>query len=248
MRVVQPREKEGETPMKHEVVPRDEWLKARKALLKEEKEFTRLRDEMTRRIRALPWVRLDKTYWFDGPRGRESLGDLFGGCSQLLVYHFMLGPDWDEGCKSCSFWADNFQGIPIHLAHRDVSFVVISRAPFEKIEEFRKRMGWSFKWVSSFGSDFNFDFNVSFTPEEIEAGKANFNYRLTSEVSDEMPGVSVFFKDGEAIFHTYSTFGRGIDMLNGAYHYLDLVPKGRDEGDLEYTMEWLRHHDRYEAG
>jgi predicted dithiol-disulfide oxidoreductase (DUF899 family) len=230
--------------MKNKVVTREEWVKVRVALLRKEKDFTRLRDRMTQQIRELPWVKVEKQYWFEGSQGRESLGDLFGKCSQLLVYHFMLGPEWDQGCKSCSFWADNFQAIPIHLAHRDVSFVSISRAPFAKIEQFRKRLGWSFKWVSSFGSDFNFDFNVSFKPEEIEAGKAIYNYAPTSEVADEMPGVSVFFKERDNIFHTYSTFARGLDLLNGAYNYLDLVPKGRDE-EPESTMSWLRHHDRY---
>lgn len=233
--------------MKNKVVTREEWLKARIALLRREKDFTRLRDQMTQQIRELPWVKVEKQYWFEGSHGRESLGDLFGTCSQLLVYHFMLGPDWDQGCKSCSFWADNFQAIPIHLAHRDVSFVAISRAPFAKIEQFKKRMGWGFKWVSSFGSEFNFDFNVSFTPEDIAAGKAIYNYAPTKEAEDEMPGVSVFFKEGQQIFHTYSTYARGIDLLNGAYNYLDLVPKGRDEDPASFTMSWLRHHDRYDT-
>ena len=232
--------------MTHAQVSREEWLKARTALLQKERAFTRLRDALTRQIRELPWVRVDKPYWFEGPDGRESLGDLFGRHHQLLVYHFMLGPDWEQGCKSCSFWADNFQGIPIHLAHRDVSFVTISRAPLHTIKRFRQRMGWTFKWVSSFGSDFNFDFHVSFTEDEIAAGKAFYNYRATGEVADEMPGVSAFYKDGTEIFHTYSTYARGLDLLNGAYNYLDLVPKGRDERP-ESTMEWLRHHDRYET-
>lgn len=232
--------------MKNQIVLREAWQEARIALLKKEKEFTQLRDQLTQQIRALPWVKLEKPYWFEGPDGRESLAGLFGRCSQLLVYHFMLGPDWDQGCKSCSFWADNFHSIPIHLAHRDVSFVTISQAPFAKIEQFRKRMGWDFKWVSSFGSDFNFDFNVSFHEDDIKAGKAMYNYVPTSEVLDEMPGVSVFFKEATKIFHAYSTFARGLDLLNGAYNFLDLVPKGRDE-DPESTMSWLRHHDRYES-
>ena len=232
--------------MNHPRVSREEWLKARIALLQKEKAFTRLRDELTRQIRELPWVRVEKPYYFDGPDGRESLGDLFGPNRQLLVYHFMLGPDWEQGCKSCSFWADNYQGIPIHLAHRDVSFVTVSRAPFQKIEQFQQRMGWRFKWVSSFETDFNFDFCVSFTENEIAAKTAFYNYTPTGEVADEMPGVSVFYKDGSEIFHTYSTFARGLDLLNGAYNYLDLVPKGRDER-AESTMEWLRHHDRYET-
>jgi predicted dithiol-disulfide oxidoreductase (DUF899 family) len=242
----QPAKRKG-CKVKHKVVSREEWLEDRKALLAEEKEFTRLRDAMTRKVRELPWVTLEKKYWFEGPKGKESLEDLFGGRSQLIVYHFMMGPDWEEGCKSCSFWADNFDGIPIHLAHRDVSFAAVSRAPFDAIERFRKRMGWSFYWVSSLGSDFNFDFGVSFSPGDIEAGKAIYNYRPTSDIEEEMPGVSVFYKDTGAVYHTYSAYSRGIDFLNGAYNYLDLVPKGRDEDELEYTMSWLRHHDRYES-
>jgi predicted dithiol-disulfide oxidoreductase (DUF899 family) len=231
--------------MKHPVVSREEWVTKRVALLEKEKELTKSRDALTREIRELPWVEVAKEYDFEGPDGRETLRDLFSDRSQLLVYHFMLGPDWDEGCPSCSFWADNFQGIPVHLAHRDVSFVAVSRAPFDRIEEFRKRMGWSFKWVSSYGSDFNFDYGVSFTEKEIEAGEAVYNYRATSNVIEEMPGLSVFYRDGDRVFHTYSAYSRGLDVVNGAYQYLDLVPKGRDEGSLDYTMEWLRHHDRY---
>ena len=232
--------------MNNKVVTRDEWVRQRKELLQREKEFTRVRDQMTTQIRELPWVRVEKTYWFEGPSGKESLEDLFGRNSQLAIYHFMFGPDWKQGCKSCSFWADNFQGIPIHLAHRDVSFVVISRAPLKKIEQFRNRMAWNFKWVSSFESDFNFDFGVSFTAPEREAGQAFYNYAYHSDVADEMPGASFFYKDARGIFHTYSTFARGLDLLNGAYNWLDLAPKGRDESNSDHTMDWVRHHDRYE--
>lgn len=230
--------------MKNKIVSQKDWIKARKLLLKKEKEFTKLRDNFTAKIRQLPWVKVEKEYWFQGPNGRESLKDLFGTQSQLIVYHFMLGPDWEQGCKNCSFWADNFQGIPVHLAHRDVSFVAISRAPFEKIENFRKRMGWNFKWVSSYGSDFNYDFNVAFTEDEIEAGKAFYNFSPTSDVADEMHGISVFYKDKKSIYRTYSTYSRGLDIFNGAYNFLDIAPKGRDEKKSHPTA-WLRHHDRY---
>jgi len=195
---------------------------------------------------AMPWERVEKSYQFERSNGSLSLADLFDGRSQLIVYHFMFGPDWEEGCKSCSFWADNFNGIPIHLNHRDVTFTAISRAPFAKIDAYKKRMGWSFPWVSSYGSDFNFDYHVSFTPEQITEGKAYYNYAVRPiDVSDEQ-GVSVFYKNEEGeVFHTYSCHGRGIDMLNGAYQYLDLVPKGRDEHGLEFSMEWVRRHDQY---
>ncbi len=231
----------------HPIVSRDEWLRARFELLAKEKEFTRLRDELSRQRRALPWVRVDKPYVFEGPAGRETLAQLFGPRSQLLVYHFMFGPDWDAGCKSCSFWAYNFDGIPIHLAHRDVTMVAISRAPFEKLEAFRRRMGWRFKWLSSFGSDFNLDHGVSFTPESLQGEGAVYNYTKRNAEMAELPGVSVFAKDPSgAVFHTYSTYARGLDVLNGAYNYLDLVPKGRDEDALDFTQSWVRHHDAYE--
>jgi predicted dithiol-disulfide oxidoreductase (DUF899 family) len=228
----------------HSVVSRDEWLAARKRHLAKEKEFTRLRDELSRQRRELPWVRVQKQYLFDAPGGKQTLSDLFGGSSQLIVYHFMFGPDWGEGCKSCSFWADNFNGIIVHLKHRDVAMVAVSKAPLDKLEGFRKRMGWGFKWVSSYGNEFNEEFHVSFTPEEMSKGEVYYNYGLQRFPSEEAPGISVFCKDetGE-IYHTYSCYARGLDMLNGAYHYLDLVPKGRDEqGNI---MAWLRLHDRY---
>jgi predicted dithiol-disulfide oxidoreductase (DUF899 family) len=231
--------------MRNRVVSREEWLRARLELLAAEKEFTRQRDALTRRRMALPWERVEKSYRFEGPNGALSLADLFDGRSQLIVYHFMFGPDWEEGCKSCSFWADNFDGIPIHLNHRDVTFTAVSRAPLAKINAYKKRMGWSFPWVSSYGSDFSYDFHVSFTEEQLAAGKVDYNYGLV-EGYEELPGLSVFSKDerGE-VFHTYSCYARGIDMVNGAYQFLDLVPKGRDEDDLEFSMEWVRRHDQY---
>jgi len=231
--------------IKHQkVVSEAKWLKARRELLAKEKEFTRLRDKMTAQIRALPWRKIEKEYFFHGPKGKESLVDLFEGKTQLSVYHFMLGPDWDQGCKSCSFFADNFQGIPIHLAHRDVAFVVVSRAPLSKIEHFKKRMGWTFKWVSSFESDFNFDFCVSFREEDERSGHVVYNFAEGSYINDEMPGASFFYRRDKDVFHTYSTYARGLDILNCAYNWLDLVPKGRDENP-ESTMDWVRHHDRY---
>lgn len=231
----------------HEIVSPDEWLVARKELLAREKEFTRVRDRLSKQRRELPWVRVDKNYLFDGTGGKESLGDLFAGRSQLIVYHFMYGPDWEEGCPSCSFWADNYNGIVVHLNHRDISLVAVSKAPLEKLTRYRNRMGWSFKWVSSLDNDFNRDFHVSYTPAEIERGEVYYNYGPSRFPSTEAPGVSVFFKNPEnEIFHTYSCYARGLDMLNGAYHLMDLVPKGRDEADLPYTMAWLRRHDSYE--
>jgi len=231
----------------HKVVSSEEWTAARKALLASEKEFTRRRDELTRQRRELPWERVDKEYVFEAPNGKVTLGDLFGQLSQLVVYHFMFSPEWDEGCPHCSFWADNFNGIDVHLRHRDVSFVAISRAPLAKIEAFKKRMGWGFMWVSSGGSDFNYDYQVSFTPEQLSSGAAFFNYAHTNPGFEDREAASVFYKDNRGdIYHTYSTYARGIDMLNGAYHYLDLVPKGRDEDTLEFTQAWVQHHDRYD--
>jgi len=232
----------------HKIVSRDEWLTARKAHLAEEKAFTRARDALSRHRRELPWVKVDKSYLFEGPNGKETLADLFGAKSQLIVYHFMLGPDWEEGCPSCSLLADHFDGIVIHLAQRDVAFVVVSRAPLARIETFKKRMGWHFKWVSSFGNDFNYDYHVSASPDEKATGKVSYNYEVTEFPSEERPGASVFFKDAAGdIFHTYSTYGRGLDMLIGAYNFLDLAPKGRDEEGLPWGMAWVRHHDRYEG-
>ncbi len=231
----------------HRVVSREEWVAARREHLKREKEYTRLRDQLSRERRELPWVKVDKAYVFDGPAGRESLADLFQSRRQLVVQHFMFDPSWDEGCKSCSFWVDNFDGIVTHLNHRDVTFVLVSRAPLATLEAFRARMGWRVKWVSSFHNDFNRDYHVSFTPEELEAKQTYYNYAARPFPVAEAPGVSVFYRDDDgAIYHTYSCYARGLDMLNGAYHLLDLVPKGRDEAGLNYSMEWLRHHDRYE--
>jgi len=232
---------------KHRVVSHKAWIGARRKFLAKEKKFTRLRDELARQRRALPWETVDKQYVFDGPKGRETLPELFDGRSQLVVYHFMFAPDWDEGCKHCSFWADNFNGLGIHLNHRDVSLVAISRAPLEKLEAFKRRMGWSFKWVSSGGNDFNYDYQASFTPQEIESAAAFYNFSKSDVGVTDREGVSVFYRDPSgAVFHTYSSYARGIDLLNTAYHYLDLVPKGRDEDDLEFTQSWVRHHDRYE--
>jgi predicted dithiol-disulfide oxidoreductase (DUF899 family) len=232
----------------HKVVSRDQWLVARKAYLAEEKAFSKARDALSKKRRELPWEKVEKNYLFDGPNGKVTLADLFGGRSQLIVYHFMLGPDWEAGCPSCSLLADHFDGAVIHLAQRDVTFLVVSRAPLPQIEKFKARMGWRFKWLSSFGNDFNFDYQVSATPEEKASGKAMYNYELTTFPSDERPGASVFCKNesGE-IFHTYSSYGRGLDILIGAYNLLDLAPKGRDEDGLKWSMAWVRHHDRYEG-
>ena len=229
----------------HPIVSREEWVKARKELLKKEKEFTRLRDRLSQQRRDLPWAKVEKEYIFDSPKGKETLADLFEERSQLVVYHFMFAPDWDEGCPHCSFWADNFNGIGVHLNHRDVTMVAISRAPLAKLEAFKKRMGWSFKWVSSGNSDFNYDYHVSFTSEDLKK-EVYYNYdRFKTDMSDR-EGASVFYRDEHGnVFHTYSSYSRGIDMLNTAYHYLDLVPKGRDEAELEFTQAWVRRHDEY---
>lgn len=227
---------------------REDWLKARLALLEAEKDLTQRSDALAEKRRALPRVRIDKPYVFDTAEGRRSLAELFGGRSQLLVQHFMLAPGWEQGCPSCSFMADHTDGMALHLAHRDVSFVAVSRAPLAEIERFRRRMGWQFDWVSSYGSDFNVDFGVSFTPEQIAAGTATYNFGRLPFAVEELPGISVFAR-GEAgeVFHTYSTYGRGVELMMGTYRMLDLVPKGRDERDVEYKMEWVRHHDRYES-
>ncbi|MCQ4630889.1 DUF899 domain-containing protein [Shinella sp. CPCC 100929] len=232
--------------MRNQVVSHEDWLAARLELLAAEKEFSRQREALTRRRMAMPWERVEKPYRFEGPKGVATLEDLFGGRSQLLVYHFMLGPDWQEGCKHCSFWADNFDGIPVHLAQRDVTFTAISRAPLPQIEAYRQRMGWHFPWVSSGASDFNFDYQASATPEELAAGRAVYNFAIRPVTVSEMVGVSVFYRSGPGeVYHTYSCYARGVEMLNGAYHYLDLVPKGRDEGGLRYPMEWVKRHDEY---
>jgi predicted dithiol-disulfide oxidoreductase (DUF899 family) len=228
------------------IVPPAEWLAARKELLKKEKEFTRRRDELSRQRRELPWEKIEKQYVFDGPNGKETLADLFGGKSQLIIYHFMFGPDWKEGCPSCSLLADHFDGSLPHLAARDVRFAVVSRAPLAQIEAFKKRMGWRFKWLSSFGTDFNRDFHVSFTKDELAKGEMIYNYTTQKFPSEEGPGASVFYKDAAGnIFHTYSAFARGLDMMIGAYNWLDLVPRGRDEEGLAFSMAWVRHHDKY---
>ena len=228
----------------HPVVSREEWVAARTAFLAREKEFNRRRDELSRERRALPWVKVDMPYVFDGPGGKETLAQLFGSRSQLVVYHFMFSPEWEEGCKHCSFWADHFDAIGVHLNHRDTTLVAVSRAPLAKIERFKQRMGWRFKWVSSANNTFNYDYQVSFTPEQRQSGTAVYNYApLDMDIADR-EGASVFFKDqAGAVFHTYSTYARGIDMLNTTYHYLDLVPMGRDEGDAPQT--WVEYHDRY---
>jgi predicted dithiol-disulfide oxidoreductase (DUF899 family) len=232
--------------MQHQVVSQEEWLAARKQLLSREKEFTQLRDQLSAERRELPWVKVDKQYVFDGPNGKETLADLFNGRSQLIIYHFMFGPGWEQGCPSCSFVSDHIDGANWHLPQRDVTLLAVSRAPLPAIEAFRQRMGWGFKWVSSYGNDFNHDYHVSFTPDEMARGEVYYNYGMEQFPSEEAPGVSVFYKDPSgAIFHTYSAYARGLDMLIGAYNYLDLAPKGRDEADLPWTMAWVRHHDRY---
>jgi predicted dithiol-disulfide oxidoreductase (DUF899 family) len=233
----------------HEVVSPSEWIASRKELLRKEKEFTRLRDELSRQRRELPWEQVEKEYVFDGPNGKVTLAELFGGRSQLIVYHFMLGPGWEAGCPSCSYLADHFDGSLVHLANRDVTLAAISRAPITQIEAFKKRMAWKFNWVSSFENDFNRDYHVSFTKEEMAKGKVEYNYETMEFPSEEAPGASVFYKNeaGE-IFHTYSTYARGLDILVGAYNFLDLAPKGRDEDGLAFTMAWVRHHDRYAEG
>lgn len=235
----------------HEIVSPEYWLEQRRKLLVREKEFTRARDKLARAQRALPWERVEKDYTFETTDGPAHLAGLFGGASQLIVYHFMFGPDWEQPCRSCSFLADNFNGISPHLRARDVSLVAVSRAPIERIEEQRKRLGWSFPWASSLDCDFNRDFNVSFSDDDRspEDGSVFYNYDQTQFPVDEAPGISVFYKDeaGE-IFHTYSTFARGLEPVIGAYHFLDLVPKGRDEDGLDFSMAWLRHNDDYGNG
>jgi predicted dithiol-disulfide oxidoreductase (DUF899 family) len=231
------------------IASREEWLRLRTLHLAREKAHTRERDELARQRRELPWVKVDKNYLFDTPAGTRTLAELFDGRSQLVVYHFMFGPEWAEGCPSCSFVCDHLDGALPHLTARDVTLVAVSRAPMAKIAAFKQRMGWKFNWVSSHGGEFNFDFNVSFTPEEKAAGPVYYNYKTQDFPSDEGPGASVFYKDpatGE-IFHTYSTYGRGLEPLVTTYLILDLVPKGRDEDNLAFSMAWVRHHDRYEA-
>ena len=228
----------------HEVVSHADWLAARKELLAKEKAFTKLRDELTRERLALPWEEVTKPYTFEGPKGKESLGDLFEGRSQLVIYQFMYDPEWKAGCPICSFWADNFDGIIRHLNHRDVTMIAVSRAPFAKLESYRKRMGWTFKWVSSGGSEFNFDNQASFTPLQVQQKTAFYNFVTQDPGETEREGVSVFYREADGkIFHTYSAYARGIDMVNTAYNYLDLVPKGRDEGGK--GPYWVKRHDEY---
>jgi predicted dithiol-disulfide oxidoreductase (DUF899 family) len=230
------------------VVTREEWVEKRKELLAKEKELTRQKDQLTQERQDLPWVKIDKDYVFEGPKGKESLSDLFGGKSQLIVYHFMFQPDWTEGCKSCSLLADHYQPAILHLQHRDTNMVTISRAAIERIETFRKRMGWTFKWVSSLDCNFNWDFNVSFPGDVSDQKEVYYNYQVApSFPSTEGPGISVFYKDKDgSIFHTYSVFARGLEQFLGVYSLLDVVPKGRDEAGLVYGMEWVRHHDKYD--
>jgi len=230
----------------HKIVSREEWLAARKAHLAHEKELTRARDRLSAERRELPWVRIEKAYVFGGLHGEETLGDLFNGRSQLIVNHFMLGPGWEQGCVGCSFGADNIHGALVHLMQRDVAYVAVSRAPFPEIEAYRKRMGWDFKWVSSNGSDFNYDFGVSFRPEDLAAGRIVYNYETIESAMDELPGHSVFARDGDGnIFHTYSSYGRGTEDNLVAYRLLDITPKGRDEGSGGNLTEWVKRHDEY---
>jgi predicted dithiol-disulfide oxidoreductase (DUF899 family) len=230
----------------HKIVPENEWIEARKALLKKERELTILRDQLNQQRRELPWKEVNKEYVFEGPNGKQTLTELFDGRSQLIVYHFMFDPSWEAACLHCSFWADNFNGIIVHLNQRDVTMIAVSRAPYSKLAVYEKRMGWDFKWVSSYDTDFNFDYHVSFTPEELGRKDAFYNYNLQDTHSSEREGVSVFHKDpANRVYHTYSAYARGIDMLNVAYHYLDLVPKERDEAGHEFPQFWVRRHDEY---
>ncbi len=231
------------------VVSHEEWIAARKEFLKKEKEFTRQLDEISRLRRALPWEKVEKNYEFETPSGKVTLSDLFGGRSQLVIYHFMLGPGWKEGCPSCSYLADHFDGTTIHLANRDVTLAVVSHAPIAEIEAFKKRMGWKFRWVSSSASDFNYDYQVSLKSEDAGRKQVYYNYEMTEFPSEERPGLSVFAKDENGtIFHTYSAYARGLDIFVGTYNFLDHVPKGRDEAGLKHTMAWVRHHDKYGEG
>jgi predicted dithiol-disulfide oxidoreductase (DUF899 family) len=232
----------------HKVVSHQAWLTARKALLAKEKKFSKLRDALAQQRRNLPWEKVEQEYVFDGPDGKETLADLFAGKSQLLVYHFMFGPGWGEGCAHCSFWADHYDSVNLHLGQRDTTLVVVSRAPWKEIKPFKKRMGWQFKWVSSGKSDFNFDHNVSFTPEQLESGKMTYNYGRHDLEVEEREGVSAFYRDTKGdVYHTYSTYARGIDLLNTTYNFLDLTAKGRDE-EPGNTQNWVRFHDEYCGG
>jgi predicted dithiol-disulfide oxidoreductase (DUF899 family) len=228
------------------IAPPDAWLAARRELLREEKELTRQRDRLAARRRALPWVKVEKNYTFESPHGRVTLADLFAGCSQLVVYHFMFGPGWEEGCKSCSYVSDHLAPAVVHLRAKDVAFAAISHAPLAELTPFHQRMGWDFPWVSSHGGEFNFDYRVSFTPAEMAGGKVNYNFGLMEFPCEEAPGLSVFVRGADgSVYHTYSTYSRGLDSLIGTYTVLDLVPKGRNE-DPDAPMNWVRYHDRYE--
>jgi predicted dithiol-disulfide oxidoreductase (DUF899 family) len=231
----------------HKVVSEKQWLAARQAFLVKEKKFSRSLDELNRQRRQLPWVKVDKAYVFTGPKGKETLADLFDGRSQLIVYHFMFGPGWGDGCPHCSFWADHYDGATLHLPQRDTSLVVISRAPWKEIQPFKKRMGWKFKWMSSFETSFNFDYHVAFTPEEMKSGRVFYNYAYNEPIADEREGVSAFYRDKNGdIYHTYSAQARGIDMLNTTYHFLDLTAKGRNENP-DSSQDWVRYHDQYKS-
>jgi len=236
--------------MQHRIVSREEWIIARKALLAKEKALTHERDRLNAERRELPWVRVEKTYAFDGPNGRETLGDLFAGRSQLIVKHFMLAPGQKDPCVGCSFESDHIDGALVHLEHHDVSLVAVARAPYAEIAAVKARMGWCFKWVSSYGSDFNYDFNASFTPEQIAKGEAFYNYQMITPPLEDLSGRSVFYRDETGqIFHTYSSWARGGDLLLGTYNLLDLTPKGRNETGPNHNLtDWVRHHDRYGAG
>lgn len=230
----------------HPIVSRAEWLAARKQLLTQEKQLSHDRDRLAEQRRNLPWVQVTERYELEGPDGKTTLAELFDGRSQLVIYHFMFGPDWKAGCKSCSFWADGFDGIAEHLKHRDVSFAAISRGPLAALSAFAARLGWRFRWYSSENTTFNHDYNVSFTEQELATGDATYNFGTETPRGTESPGISVFYKDpAGTIFHTYSCYSRGLDMMNLAYQFLDLVPKGRDEAGLSFPMAWVRHRDSY---
>jgi len=231
--------------IEHQIVSHDDWITARERFLAKEKEFTHLRAQLSQERRELPWELVQKEYVFEGEHGKETLASLFDGRSQLIVYHFMYEPDWDIGCRGCSFWADNFNGIIPHLNQRDVSLVAASRAPLQKLQAQARQFDWTFKWVSCVGNDFNLDFNVWFAPETLERNEAVYNYGSEKVTAPSKPGISAFFKDDGHVFHTYSTYGRGLDMLNTAYHYLDIAPKGRDEAGLSFPMAWVKHRIAY---
>jgi predicted dithiol-disulfide oxidoreductase (DUF899 family) len=238
------------TSLHHPVVPRSQWLAARQALLLREKELSRQQDRIAAERRALPWVRVDTPYQFDTTAGPRTLAQLFDGRRQLLVQHFMFGPGWEQGCPSCSYMADHIDGMNVHLANRDITLVVVSRAPLDQIERFRQRMGWRFHWVSSLGSDFNHDYGVSFSTDQVARGEVPYNYTVQRFPAEEAPGISVFYQEpgeGAEVFHTYSTYGRGVEVMMGTYPLVDLTPVGRNEPNPEYTMDWVRHHDRYEG-